>query len=149
MLIAANISANFGEFVLVQLTADKFDNMVELKYTKAGYELVRHQSIHDMDEGDEELGEKILGTNELQKIVFFYRLVTFALGDDNYHEYEITLKVDVHDQPSYAVRGIIVQQIIDFPSLCNEKMDDEDYAEDEEKFEKYPVIGFYGNHSFI
>uniref|UniRef100_A0AC35G0C0 Uncharacterized protein n=1 Tax=Panagrolaimus sp. PS1159 TaxID=55785 RepID=A0AC35G0C0_9BILA len=35
MLIAANISVNFGEFVLVLLTADKFVNMVELKYTKA------------------------------------------------------------------------------------------------------------------
>uniref|UniRef100_A0A914R0V9 Uncharacterized protein n=1 Tax=Panagrolaimus davidi TaxID=227884 RepID=A0A914R0V9_9BILA len=258
MLIAANISVNFGELVLVLLTSDKFVHIVELKYTKAGYELVRNQSIHVMDESDEELGEKILGTNELQKIVFcsdgpdkplikslknilkaeskkfifvedmgnkkyigagvieeskwilnkkhtkfhvlpttarpyiigfecgkeefsifmeddtvaipyekiviasksslnhfigYYdlekrklcRLETFALGDYNCHEYEITLKVDVHNEPSYAIRGIIVQQIIDFPSSCNEKMNDEDY----EEFERCPVIGFYGNHSFI
>uniref|UniRef100_A0A914NYU1 Uncharacterized protein n=1 Tax=Panagrolaimus davidi TaxID=227884 RepID=A0A914NYU1_9BILA len=239
---------------------NKFVHIIELKYTKAGYELVQNHSIHDMDESDEELGEKILGKNELQKIVFcsdkpdkpliktlknilkaeskkfifvddtgnnkytgagvieeskwifnkkytkFHvlptttraymigfecgeeefsifmeddtvalpfektviqskssfnyfigyfnwekrkvcRLETSALGDDNYHEYEITLKVDVDNQPSYAVRGINVQQIIDFPSLCNEKMDD--FDEDEEEFERCPVIGFYENHSFI
>uniref|UniRef100_A0AC35GFF0 Uncharacterized protein n=1 Tax=Panagrolaimus sp. PS1159 TaxID=55785 RepID=A0AC35GFF0_9BILA len=56
MLIAANISVNFGVFVMVLLTADKFVTMVELKYTKTGYELGRRQTIFDMDESDEELG---------------------------------------------------------------------------------------------
>uniref|UniRef100_A0AC34GGI8 Uncharacterized protein n=1 Tax=Panagrolaimus sp. ES5 TaxID=591445 RepID=A0AC34GGI8_9BILA len=68
MLIAANLTVFNGELVLVLLIGDTSFGVAELKYTKNGYELIRHQNISDIQD-IEKLREKILGTNEFYRIL--------------------------------------------------------------------------------
>uniref|UniRef100_A0AC34G1Q3 Uncharacterized protein n=1 Tax=Panagrolaimus sp. ES5 TaxID=591445 RepID=A0AC34G1Q3_9BILA len=63
--------------------------------------------------------------------------------NENAHEYEITLKIDINDHPSFEVHGRTVEQIVNMPKYCKKVL----RGNSDDK--KFPVIGFYDKYSFI